>query len=206
MWNDIDMYLQMQLPSWRNLLKWSSWCFWIGDFTVVGLLPHLCQWMSRIAPGEIQFVTVSFTPTAASYFNQKLALRIVDNPNRPLAGRDTVDGGNRAPPGRWCFFRWYLPMDLCQTASFTKPSKHSNKFPPEWIDPWPTAQESNCTWKAMVMACTWTLSLPPLSAWDQYYQEPRIACRSSFWSIQQSIPLRHPTAEKEQHYALQCVV
>lgn len=36
----------------------------------------------RIAPGEIQFVTVSFTPTAASYFNQKLALRIVDNPNR----------------------------------------------------------------------------------------------------------------------------
>lgn len=36
----------------------------------------------RIAPGEIQFVTVSFTPTAANYFNQKLALRIVDNPNR----------------------------------------------------------------------------------------------------------------------------
>ncbi|CAK8990089.1 unnamed protein product [Durusdinium trenchii] len=36
----------------------------------------------RIAPGDIQFVTVSFTPTAASYFNQKLALRIMDNPNR----------------------------------------------------------------------------------------------------------------------------
>ena len=52
--------------------------------------------MSRIAPGEIQFVTVSFTPTAASYFNQKLALRIVDNPNRLLPGRDTVDGGNPA--------------------------------------------------------------------------------------------------------------
>ena len=36
----------------------------------------------RIAPGEIQFVTVSFTPSAANSFNQKLALRIVDNPNR----------------------------------------------------------------------------------------------------------------------------
>ncbi|CAK8990146.1 unnamed protein product [Durusdinium trenchii] len=37
---------------------------------------------AMIAPGDIQFVTVSFTPTAASYFNQKLALRIMDNPNR----------------------------------------------------------------------------------------------------------------------------
>ncbi|CAK9097659.1 Hydrocephalus-inducing protein (Protein Hy-3) [Durusdinium trenchii] len=43
---------------------------------------------AMIAPGDIQFVTVSFTPTAASYFNQKLALRIMDNPNRCLSNEN----------------------------------------------------------------------------------------------------------------------
>jgi hypothetical protein len=37
-------------------------------------------------------VTVSFTPTAANYFNQKLALRIVDNPNRFLVRFRQPDG------------------------------------------------------------------------------------------------------------------
>lgn len=45
---------------------------------------------------------------------------------------------------RWCFFKWYLTMDLCQTASFTKPSKHSNTFPSQWI--WSMA---NCSGKQL---------------------------------------------------------
>ena len=83
-------------------------------------------------------------------------------------------------PGRYgsCRFGFYGSVRFAGTLEF---------------DQWPTAQESNCTWKAMVMVCTWKLSLLPISAWDQYYQEPRVACRSSFWSIQQSIPLRHLT-------------
>ncbi|CAJ1447961.1 unnamed protein product [Effrenium voratum] len=47
----------------------------------------------RIAPGESQLVTVSFTPTASKPFIQKLALRILDNPNRkPLVLRGHGDG------------------------------------------------------------------------------------------------------------------
>ena len=82
----------------------------------------------------------------------------------------------------------YTRQLLSQNIPSTQTNLHHSEF-----DQWPTAQESNCTWKAMVMVCTWKLSLLPISAWDQYYQEPRIACRSSFWSIQQSIPLRHLT-------------
>ncbi|CAE7232354.1 Hydin [Symbiodinium sp. CCMP2456] len=38
----------------------------------------------RVAPGESQLVTVSFTPTSSRSYNQKVALRIMDNPMRKM--------------------------------------------------------------------------------------------------------------------------